>query len=160
MEFVCPCCKDGHLQYRDHCPRISRVKGGDATWFWIPRCQCDNKGCHKIHRMLPDFMIKFKQYRTEVITNALDQKKDFVEDDNYNEHPSEKTIQRWHHWLMANYLRIDGTLRSVGYRDLGFSEKLLKSGDSLLSELRASNRKWLEIVHRLVYNSGSRLETG
>lgn len=105
-------------------------------------------------------MIKFKQYRTEVIADALDRKKDFVRDDDYNEHPSEKTIHLWHHWLMANYLRIDGTLRSVSYRDLGFSEKLLKSGDSLLSKLRASNKKWLEAVHRFVYNSGGRLEAG
>jgi hypothetical protein len=93
--------------------------------------------------MLPEFMVKFKQYRTEVITSALDQKKGFVGDDAYNEHPSVKTIQHWHHWLMANYLRIDGTLRSVSYRDLGFSEKLLKSEDSLLSILRASNKNGL-----------------
>ena len=160
MEFVCPCCKEGHLQYRDHCPRISRAKGGDATWYWIPRCQCDSERCRKVHRMLPEFMVKFKQYRTEVITSALDQKKGFVGDDAYNEHPSVKTIQHWHHWLMANYLRIDGTLRSVGCKDLGFSEKLLESGDSLLIRLRASDQKWLAAVHRFVYNSGGWLETG
>jgi hypothetical protein len=55
---------------------------------------------------------------------------------------------------MANHLRIDGYLKSIGYRFLGFSQKLLDSRISLLEELRSSNGSWLEAILRMIYNSG------
>ena len=64
------------------------------------------------------------------------------------------TMNRWHHWLMANEQYIDGTLKSVGFRDLGFGEELLRSGISLLRELRRSSERWLETILSFIYNSG------
>lgn len=63
-------------------------------------------------------------------------------------------MYRWHHWLMVNNLRIDGYLKSVGYRLLGFGEELLNASMSLLDKLRSSSEEWLETILRFIYNSG------
>ena len=55
---------------------------------------------------------------------------------------------------MANELRIDGTLKSVGCRDLGFDEALMRSGISLLERIRQTSERWLETIHTFIYNSG------
>ena len=54
------------------------------------------------------------------------------------------TMRRWHCWLEANRLRIDGYLKSTGYRLLGFSTELLGSRVSLLDKLRSSRPEWLK----------------
>jgi len=104
-----------------------------------------------LHRALPDFMIPYKHYDARAISDALE--KDTVDSDK----PSESTITRWHIWLKLNKALIDGILKSLGYRQLGFSEKLLKSEDSLLEELIASYHRWLQTIVRVIYNSGARL---
>ena len=63
-------------------------------------------------------------------------------------------MHRWHCWLEANQLRIDGYLKSTGYRLLGFSTELLESRVSLLNKLRSSRLEWLETLLRVIYNSG------
>lgn len=55
---------------------------------------------------------------------------------------------------MVNHLRIDGYLKSAGYRLLGFGEELLSTSMSLLDKLRSSNEEWLETILRFIYNSG------
>ena len=59
---------------------------------------------------------------------------------------------------MTNYLRIDGYLKSIGYRLLGLGEGLLHSNVSLLETLRSSNGCWLEAILHMIYNSGGFLE--
>ena len=59
-----------------------------------------------------------------------------------------------HCWLETNRLRIDGYLKSAGYRLLGFSTELLESRVSLLDKLRSSRPEWLETLLRFLYNSG------
>ena len=109
--------------------------------------------------MLPDLMVKFKQYSAEVISGVLD---GIVQPDDPDseDRPCEDTMKRWHHWFMANELRIDGTLKSVGCRDLGFDEALLRSGISLLERLRQTSGRWLETIHTFIYNSGGFLAPG
>jgi hypothetical protein len=109
--------------------------------------------------MIPAFMVPFKHYSAEVISGVIDEVVTADDEDSEN-HPSEWTMRRWHHWFMANESAIDGTLRSVGFRTLGFSEKLLKSGGSLLIKIRASLEDWLETVLQIVYNSGGFLVPG
>lgn len=106
--------------------------------------------------MLPDFLVHHKHYVTEVISGVLD---GIVspEDDDSEDRPCEDTMRRWHHWLMANELYIDGVLKSIAYRELCFSEDLLKSGTSLLSKLRSISSEWLETILRFIYNSGGSL---
>ena len=55
---------------------------------------------------------------------------------------------------MVNHLRIDGYLKSVGYRLLGFGEELLNASMSLLDKLRSSSEEWLETILRFICNSG------
>ena len=153
---MCPECGIGELKHRDFCRRVSKEEGGGKKWYLIPRGKCTH--CSKTHRMLPDFMVPFKHYTSEVISGALDGVVTADDLDSEN-HPCATTISRWHHWLMKNKLRIEGTLKSIGYRLLGFSEGLLKSGESLLERLRDQRKTcWLETLLRFVYNSGNRLE--
>ena len=59
---------------------------------------------------------------------------------------------------MFNALNIDGHLKSIGHRELGFSEELLRSGVSLLESLRRSIPEgWLKVILCMIYNSGGRL---
>jgi hypothetical protein len=107
--------------------------------------------------MLPDFLVPYKHYSEETITGALD---DIVtsSDIDSEDYPSEITIARWHHWFFFNQLCMEGQLRSVGHRELGFGEELLKSGISLLSHIRSSIPEgWLRIILRFIYNSGNSL---
>ena len=109
--------------------------------------------------MLPDLLVRFKQYSAEVISGVLD---GIVHPDDADseDRPCEDTMKRWHHWFMANELSIDGTLKSVGCRDLGFDEVLLRSGISLLEKLRLTSERWLETIHTFIYNSGGSLVPG
>ena len=134
-DYICPTCRKGHLHYRDHCRRIVRHEGGEAEWFFIPRSRCDNAGCRRLHSGVLDGFVT-------------------PEDADSEDRPSADTMKRWHHWLMANEQYIDGTLKSVGFRDLGFGEELLRSGISLLRELRRSSERWLETILCFIYNSG------
>ena len=74
------------------------------------------------------------------------------------DYPCEQTMERWRKWLEMNRSYIEGYLRSVGYRLLGFGEELLNSTVSLLEHMRSFLRSWLETMLRFVYNSGGFLE--
>ena len=154
-EYLCPECKNGLLIFRDYCKRVMKLEGGDVEWVDIPRHRCDNPACGKVHRMLPDILAPFKHYQESVITDAID---DRIDPDTSDDRPSATTVIRWKHWLMMNWLNIDGCLKSVGHRELGFSEELMKSGVSLLEKLRSSIPEgWLKEILRIIYNSGGRL---
>lgn len=146
----CPICGEP-LVYRDSCKRSMLLEGHERHNYLIRRLKC--RKCGKLHRELPDFLAPFKQYAVEIISGVLD---GIVtsEDEDSMEYPCEKTMQCWHHWLIVNQLRIDGYLKSIGYRLLDFNEELLISGMSLLAKLRSSTQKWLETILRFIYNSG------
>lgn len=149
-DFLCPACKDGSLSYRDHCKRIVRYEGGDKEWIYIPRYKCEK--CARIHRMLIDSLVPFKHYSEEVICDSVNGN---IKPDSSDYSPSEQTVLRWNHWIFGNEVNINGHLKSIGYRILGFTEELLKSGISLLEKLRSSNpTQWLKIIIRTIYNAG------
>lgn len=105
--------------------------------------------------MLPDCLVPFKHYEESVIADALD---DRIIPDESDDRPSVMTVGHWKFWLMLNERDIDGHMKSIGHRELGFSEELLKSGVSLLGMLRSSIPEgWLKTVLRYIYNSGARL---
>lgn len=148
-------CKDGQLIFRDYCRRILRQEGGDSEWIMIPRHRCNNPGCRKLHRIIPDILVPYKHYQEEVIVDSLDKRIDPACSD---DRPSEQTVRHWNHWLMFNALNIDGHLKSIGHREQGFSEGLLRSGVSLLESLRRSiPERWLKVILRTIYNAGGRL---
>lgn len=108
--------------------------------------------------MLPDMLLPHKHYPEETISGVLDAV--IGPDDADSENcPSEKTMSRWKHWFMFNQLNIDGHMKSIGCRILGFSEELLRSSVSLLCHIRSSiPDAWLGIIIRCIYNSGSKLQ--
>ena len=154
-EYLCPECKAGDLHFRDYCKRIRKLEGGDKEWISIPRHQCDNPACRRVHRMLPDFLVPFKHYQESVIADAIDER---IVPDESDDRPSVQTAIRWKWWLIMNAANIDGLLKSIGHRELGFSADLLGSGLSLLDELRKRiPAGWLKEILRYIYNSGARL---
>lgn len=150
---ICPIC--GHpLTFRDHVKRIAKGRDGKVIWLRIRRLICNNDKCHSIHRELPDMLAPFKHFEADIIAGVLD---GLItpETNGFQEHPSESTMKQWQQWLRINRLTIDGTLKSIGYQALGFTEELLTSGVSLLSKLREDTCDWLRIILRFVYNSGN-----
>lgn len=105
--------------------------------------------------MLPNILTPHKHYAEEVISETVDERI-IPADSDYR--PSEQTAARWSHWLLRNELNINGYLRSIGHRLLGFAEDLMVGGASLLNALR--NRKpndWLKIIISTIYNAGAKL---
>ena len=148
-------CKEGLLIFRDYCKRIVRNDDGEKEAFHIPRHKCSNPRCGKVHRMLPDFMVPFKQYTEDVISDCVNNSS---EQSQPCTGPSASTIDRWKRWISLNTPDIDGYLKSIGYRELGFSKELLNSSVSLLGKLmRCIPRGWLRTILRLIYNSGAYL---
>lgn len=107
--------------------------------------------------MLPDFMVPYKQYPEETIAGVLDEVVLSTDSDS-EDFPSESTMKRWKQWFIRNMANMDGHIRSVAHRMLGFNQELLYSDMSLLQQIRSSlPHSWLQIVLRYIYNLGSRL---
>ena len=105
--------------------------------------------------MLPDFLVPFKHYLEDVISDAIN---DRLNLELIDEAPSPATIRRWKRWILINQTDIDGQLKSVGHRELDYSEELLKSGVSLLKKLMCSiPYGWLRTILCMIFNSGGRL---
>ena len=67
--------------------------------------------------MLPSFLLPHKHYTEETISGVLDEVVKPTDEDS-EEHPSERTMIRWHHWLMVNEFTIDGLMKSIAFRDV------------------------------------------
>ena len=61
---------------------------------------------------------------------------------------------RWLQWFCENLQRIDGYLRAVGYQIFNLGEERLFTSDLLLNKIRNRHQNWLELILRLIYNSG------
>lgn len=56
---------------------------------------------------------------------------------------------------MVNRIDIEGYVKSIEHRELGFSKDPLKSGASLMELIREKiPRNWLSYVIRTIYNAG------
>lgn len=119
--------------------------------------KCTNNDYSRLHNALPDCVAPYKHYASEIIAGALDEiiTPDDAEDEDYF---CEATILRWKHWLMVNRLRIEGYLKSIGYRLFGGNRETHESNVSLLETLRTSNGCWLETILRMIYNLDGFLE--
>ena len=129
-EYLCPECKKGSLIFRDYCKRHVKYDGGDKEWILIPRHKCDNPACKKLHRMIPDMLLPYKHYAESVICDTIDDRIDpSVSDDR----PSVMTAIRWKKWINELADDINGHLKSIAHRELGYSEELLKSVSNVLA---------------------------
>lgn len=154
-ELFCPVC-GGNLKYRDKVLRIMKKLHGSSAHVMIERHKCQNPSCGKLHRCLPAQLTRFKHFATEVIEDTCD---DIVipedpESPEFVESPSLRTVKRWKEWIRHNAPNIDGYLRTAGFSILGLSVQFLKSGISLLEELRNNGGGWLATVQHIIYNSG------
>ena len=150
-ECICPECKSG-LKYRDKVLRIQRYRDSEPKWFAINRLKCTNESCGRIHRQLPDEMVKFKHYSAESIEDVVDE---VIGEEDVIDHPSEGTIKHWRWWLEFNEEHIERQLHSVVYRFLDQSFGFLRSTDSLLTEIRERiSPGWLGTCYRIINNSG------
>ena len=144
------------MKRRDQVKRHTRKAGGSKVWFEIERFRCDQ--CKRIHRAIPAFLAPFKHYCLGLITSVLSHRvfpRSFEEEHNY---PVENTMERWKRWEDLNRTYIEGYIRSVGYRMLGFGEELLTSKVSLLEAMKSSVKQWMSTILRMVYNSGGELQ--
>lgn len=150
---ICPSCQ-GVLAYRDSRIRIRKKEGGHKDLLMIRRFRCET--CHSYHNELPDCLTPYKHYETEVISGVID---GIVtpEDADSEDYPSIQTMQRWLLWLQINLANIEGYLRSTAYSIFGLDEEILFSKVSLLGAIQKNHQNWLEIILRLIYNSGGSL---
>ena len=147
---ICPVCQ-GNLRYRDSRPRIRKKEGGRLERLMIRRFRCDS--CHSYHNELPDCLVPYKHYETEVIAGVLDEII-VPEDLDSEDYPSFSNMLRWIQWFKENLQRMEGYLRTVGYQILKLEEKILFTSNLLLIEIRNEYPNWLELILRLIYNSG------
>ena len=124
---MCPICQ-ATLRYRDSRPRIRRKEGGLKDQLIIRRFYCKN--CHSYHNELPDCLVPYKHYETEVISGVLDgvvQPEDLDSED----YPSCATMLRWLQWFCENLERINGYLRTIREFLLGYNEERISPGSLL-----------------------------
>jgi len=135
-----------------------KTYNGEKQHLLIRRLKCTQ--CGRLHNELPDILVPRKHYQTEVIENVVD---DICTPDNPETscYPCERTMARWKQWINQNKAQIDGHMRSVAFRLLGFSSEFLNSGKSLLVELRSRGGGWLaSVIHFFLNSCGRFLSTG
>jgi len=124
------------MKYRDRVKRHTRQKGGKKVWFEIERYKYES--CCRLHRAIPAFLTPFKHYCLGLITAVLDGRilpREYEEEHNY---PIEITMERWKRWEDLNRTDIEGYIRFIGHRMLGYSEELLTASVSLHDTMKAS----------------------
>lgn len=147
---MCPICQAA-LTYRDSRTRIRKKEGGVKERLMIRRFHCKN--CHSYHNELPDCLVPYKHYETEVISGVLDGVV-LPDDSDSEDYPSFSTMLRWLQWFYENLDRINGYLGTIRYHLLGHKEDILDSSVSLFDEFRNQYQNWLEIILCQIYNSG------
>jgi nitrate/TMAO reductase-like tetraheme cytochrome c subunit len=82
----------GLLKYYDSVKQILRTKNRKTTWVILPRFRCEK--CHSIYRVLPDYILPYKQYEKEIIVGVID---GLISSDTlgYEDYPCEMTMTRW-----------------------------------------------------------------
>ena len=129
----------------------AKKEGGVKEQLIIRRFHCKN--CHSYHSELPDCLVPYKHYETEVISGVLD---GIVQPDDLDseDYPSFTTMLRWLQWFRENHERINGYLRTIREFLLGVITKKSLASVSLLDSFRNQYQNWLEIILRQIYNSG------
>lgn len=137
---------------------MQKKAGGRKEWYLIRRLKCSNGKCGRLHNELPDFIFPYKHYDAGLIEDVVDEvvsEKDMETED----YPCEGTMKHWRWWAQMNETNMEGQIRLAAHRFLGFDDKFLKSGDSLLEKLKERiSPGWLKSAARVIYNSGGRIE--
>ncbi|MGN0351332.1 MAG: DUF6431 domain-containing protein [Roseburia sp.] len=156
-DTICPEC-GSPLCRRDKKLRVHKEAGGRKSWFAINRLKCTNEKCRRLHNELPDCIVPYKHYGADIIEDVIDgvRTSDDLETEDY---PCEATMKHWKWWMTLNEANINGQMKSVLHHLLDLNTEFLKSGESLLKELKGLiSPGWLSVVARFLYNSGGRIE--
>ena len=89
--LVCPIC-GCELDYYSRIKRIMRSKRGKTEFIYIRRMRC--RGCLAIHRELPENLLPYKHYESEVIFGVIEGLIT-VNTLGFEDYPSEITMRRW-----------------------------------------------------------------
>lgn len=89
--FVCPNC-GGEIKYYDHVKRMYKEKYGQKKYLYLARYRC--KGCHAIHRILPDNLLPYKHYSADVIFGVVN---GFITNTTigFEDYPCDWTMKNW-----------------------------------------------------------------
>ena len=68
-DTICPEC-GSPLCRRDRKLRVHKEAGGKKSWFAINRLKCTNEKCRRLHNELPDCMIPYKHYGSDIIEQS------------------------------------------------------------------------------------------
>lgn len=137
---------------------MHKIAGGRKEWYLIRRLKCSNGKCRRLHNELPDFILPYKHYDAGLIEDVADGVVS-EEDAETEDYPCEGTMKHWRWWSQMNEINVEGQIRLAAHRFLGFDEKFLKSGYSLLEKLKERiSPGWLKAAARVIYNSGGRIE--
>ena len=71
-DSICPTC-GAPLTARDHRKRVRKKERGEKSWVMIRRLVCTNKDCNHLHNELPDFLIPYKHYESQLIEDVLEE---------------------------------------------------------------------------------------
>ena len=99
-------------------------------------------------------MVPHRHYEADLIETVIDGLAG-EEDIALADGPSPITVKRWKEWGRQLATEAEGKLRSAAYRILDLSEQFLRSGSSLLEELKERlTEGWLPVTLRVIYNTG------
>lgn len=136
------------MAYRDCRKRIMRREGGRKDWICVRRFRCQK--CGSYHVELPDCLLPYKHYQTEVVSGVLDET--VTSDDlGYENYPSFMTMLRWLQWFRQNLENMKGYLRQV------FRRIRCQSAPFSIEQFRDTVPNWLGAVMRIIYNSGGKV---
>ena len=90
-ESTCPKC-GGTLIYYDSVKRIVRTKKRNTRKIIIRRMKCSD--CGMLHRELPDFILPYKQYESDIIFGVVE---GLITPNTlgFEDYPCEITMLRW-----------------------------------------------------------------
>jgi len=146
------------LRYRDKRIRTYKVYNGKKEQIMIRRliCSIRNGGCGRIHNELPDILVAYKHYASEVIENVIDGVStpyDLTSED----YPCEITMkQRWPAWISANHDIFEAAARQINSQSEECCVSASDDGPSGFSVLRRKGPGWLPKLLKAIYNSGGR----
>lgn len=128
-----------------------RREGGQKDWVYVRRFRCQK--CGSYHVELPDCLLPYKHYQTEIVSGVLDET--VTSDDlGYENYPSFMTMLRWLQWFRQNLERMKGYLRQASRWIRGQTDD---TAPVSVEQIRDTLPNWLGTVMRIIYNSGGRL---
>ena len=106
-------------------------------------------------------MIPYKHYGSDIIEDVVDEVIG-ADDPGTENYPCEATMKHWKWWMLHNEANINGQMRSMLHHLMDFDIKFLKSGESLLKELKEQIRVITYLLGRKCWtrNRIDRLESG